>query len=85
MPMQTIISTDGRVVLPPDMMQALSLKAGDAVIFEDMGNGRYFLTTQPLRPILDIKALKGCVPYKGPPVSLEAMDAAIAANAGGGA
>jgi hypothetical protein len=35
-------------------------------------------TGQPL----DIKALKGCVSYKGPPVSLADMDAAIAMNAG---
>ena len=35
-------------------------------------------TGQPL----DIKALKGCVSYKGPPVSLADMDVAIAMNAG---
>ncbi len=80
--MQTIINADGHLVLPPSLMRVLSLKAGDAVTFEDIGDGRYVLTPLPIPRSLDIKALKGCVKYDGSPVSLADMEAAIAAHAG---
>ncbi len=76
--MEATITTKGQITLPKPLREALHLKTGDRVLFEELEDGTYSIT-----PITtSVKSLKGCVPYQGPPVTLEDMEKAIAENAG---
>ena len=76
--MEATITAKGQITLPKPLRDALHLKTGDRVLFEELEGGSYALT-----PITtDVQALKGCVSYHGPVKTLEEMEDAIAENAG---
>lgn len=76
--MEATITAKGQITLPKPLREALHLKTGDRVFFEELENGAYVLT--PLTT--DVQALKGCVSYQGPVKTLEELEEAIAENAG---
>lgn len=70
------VTSKGQVTIPIQVRTALGLEAGDRVEFVETGKGQYTLVPATG----SVKSLKGIVP-KGPkPVSIEAMNAAIAAR-----
>jgi antitoxin PrlF len=76
--MEATITVKGQITLPKALRDAMHLKTGDRVLFEELEGGTYIIT-----PITtDVQALKGCVSYQGPAKTLEEMEAAISENAG---
>lgn len=72
--MLSTMTTKGQVTIPKAARDALHLAPGDRVEFVLDDDGRLFLlsATRPVR------SLKGMLPKPATPVTLEAMDAAIA-------
>ncbi len=76
--MEATITAKGQITLPKPLREALHLKTGDRVLFEEQEDGGYVIT-----PITtDVRALKGSVAYQGAPKTLQDMEDAIATNAG---
>lgn len=69
--LESTITSKGRITLPKPIREALSLKTGDRVRYV-IDKGRVLIL--PVRPI---SWLSGALPYDGPPISLEEMNAAI--------
>ena len=78
MPTATITSK-GQITIPLKVRSDMGLSAGDRVEFVRMDDGHYAVVPASH----SIKALKGIVPRPDRPVSLEDMQAAIAAGATG--
>lgn len=76
MPTATITSK-GQITIPMKVRSDMGLAAGDRVEFVRMEDGHYAVVPASH----SIKALKGIVPRPDKPVSLEDMQAAIAAGA----
>lgn len=78
--MQATITSKGQVTLPKPIRDRLHLKRGDRIDFvlEDDGCLRIAPVTA------SVTRLKGMLPKPDAPVTLEAMDAAIARRAGRG-
>lgn len=76
--MESTISVKGQVTLPKALRDAMHLKVGDKVLFEEGSDGAYVIRPRTT----DVHMLKGCVSYHGMPQTLDQMDAAIALNAG---
>ena len=76
--MRATMTSKGQITIPKPARDALQLHPGDRVEFEFVfgDDGRLFLlsATRPL------ESLKGMLPKPARPVSLEEMDAAIAAS-----
>ncbi|MFN3960627.1 MAG: AbrB/MazE/SpoVT family DNA-binding domain-containing protein [Parvularculaceae bacterium] len=75
------LTSKGQLTLPKDVRQALGVGPGDQVNFVRMRDGNFALIVRPAA--LPVKRLKGIVRKPAKPVSLEAMDKAIAAGAKG--
>ncbi len=75
--MLATMTSKGQITIPKPAREALQLHPGDRVEFVFGDDGRLFLlsATQP------VSKLKGMLPKPARPVSLEAMDAAIASSA----
>ena len=73
----TTISTKGQVVIPKEIRDRLGWEPGTALQLEDRGD---CIVLRELRtvPLTTVDDLLGCLPYDGPPRSLEDMDEAIA-------
>lgn len=73
------ITSKGQITLPKAVREALGIGPGDRVDFVQMADGNFAVlpATQP------VKRLKGIIPRPKKPVSLQDMDAAIAAGAKG--
>jgi antitoxin PrlF len=76
--MESTISVKGQITLPKALRDALHLKVGDKVLFEEGSDGTYVIRPRTT----DVQMLKGCVSYQGAPQTLEQMDKAIAEHAG---
>lgn len=75
--MESALTSKGQVTIPKPMRDHLGLRPGDRVKFFIQPDGHVVIL-----PRIPISALKGIVPKrKGPPPSLEEMDAAIEAGA----
>jgi len=74
--MEAAITSKGQMTIPKAIREHLHVKAGDRVKFFVHPNG-----TVVLLPVLPITALRGIVPHRGRPVTLEEMDDAIATGA----
>jgi antitoxin PrlF len=74
--MEAAVTSKGQITIPKSIREHLRVKAGDRVKFFIHPDGTVVLL--PKRPIT---ALKGIVPPRERPVTLEEMDAAIAAGA----
>jgi len=73
------VTSKGQITIPMKVRTDMGLSAGDRVEFVRMDDGRYAVV--PASHL--VKALKGIVPHPDRPVSLEEMQAAIAAGATG--
>lgn len=68
--MEATLTTKGQITLPKLLRDALHLKSGDKIIFEEKMDGSF-----ALRPkTMDVSELKGMLSYRGPPKTLEEMD-----------
>jgi antitoxin PrlF len=76
--MESTLTTKGQITLPKVLRDALHLKTGDRVLFEELGEGTYIIKPRTT----DVRALKGSVSYQGAAKTLQEMEAAIAANIG---
>jgi antitoxin PrlF len=74
MPTATMTSK-GQFTMPAEMRAKLRLVPGSKVDFVEQADGSYALKTRTG----DIRRLKGIIKYNGPPVTLEDIDAGIAA------
>lgn len=75
----TILSTKGQVILPKAIRQRRRWDTGTRLIVEDTAEG-VLLKAAPLFAPTLIEDVYGCLPYAGPPKTLEDMDAGIAAE-----
>ena len=79
---QSTLTSKGQITLPAEVRRALELSAGDKVDFVRVAAGGYLLV--PIRT--DVRSLRGRISGRvARPVSLHAMDAAIAVGAAGAA
>lgn len=78
MPTATITSK-GQITIPQQVRSDMGLTTGDRVDFIRMEDGHYAVVPASY----SIKSLKGIVPRPAKPVSLDDMQAAIAAGATG--
>lgn len=76
----TVISTKGQVILPKAIRDLHHWPAGTRLTVEDTPDG-VLLKPVPVFHEADIDAVFGSLRYKGPPLSIEDMDAAIAREA----
>jgi antitoxin PrlF len=74
--MLATMTSKGQITIPKPARDALQLHPGDRVEFVFGDDGRLFLLSAT-RPLV---SLKGMLPKPAHPVSLEEMDAAIAAS-----
>ncbi len=74
--MQATLSSKNQATIPKRVREHLNLKAGDRFKFFLQPDGRVVIL-----PGIPISKLKGSVPRLEQPVSLKAMDEAIAAGA----
>jgi AbrB family looped-hinge helix DNA binding protein len=74
---ESTLTSKGQVTIPKEAREHLHLRPGDRVKFFIQPDGHVVIL-----PRLPASALRGMVPKrKGPPVSLDEMDKAIAAGA----
>lgn len=71
------MTTKGQITIPKAVREALGLATGSKVIFRLQADGSVSMSTEHPRAV----DLLGAIPYDGPPISQEQMDAAIADGA----
>lgn len=76
----TKVSTKGQVILPKAIREHRHWGAGTRLVVEETDEG-VLLRKAPLFPPSTVDQAFGMLAWKGEPKSLEAMDAAIAAEA----
>ena len=74
--METTLTTKGQITLPKGLRDAMHLKSGDKIVFEEVGDNQYILRPKTL----DVRLLKGIAAYQGEPKTIEDMEAAIQKN-----
>jgi AbrB family looped-hinge helix DNA binding protein len=67
------VTSKGQITLPSAIREQLCIEPGESVVFLPGENGEFRI--KRVGSILD---LEGCVPYSGPPVTIEQMDEAVA-------
>ncbi len=72
--MEATISSKGQVTLPKPLRDAMHLKAGDKLIFEETDEGGFFVTPR----LTDVRSLRGMIKYTGRPITIEEMNQGIA-------
>jgi AbrB family looped-hinge helix DNA binding protein len=70
------LTSKGQITIPASVRMALGVEAGDRVEFVEVETGRFELVAATQ----SVTALKGMVRKPKAPVSIEAMNAAIAAQ-----
>lgn len=70
------LTSKGQITIPASVRTALGVEAGDRVEFVEVEPGRFELVAATL----SVTALKGLVRKPKTPVTIEAMNAAIAAQ-----
>lgn len=73
------LSSKGQITIPARIRATLKVGTGDRVEFVEVAPGRYELVAATR----DVSVLKGMFEPPTKPVSIEQMNAAIAARAGG--
>jgi AbrB family looped-hinge helix DNA binding protein len=71
------VTSKGQITIPVEVRQKLGLQAGSRLTFEATDDGGYEIHAEGS----SVRDLKGSVPAPEAPVSLNDMDAAIAAGA----
>ena len=70
------VTSKGQITLPAEVRQALGVQPGEKIVFLPEVDGEF-----RVRRVGSILDLAGCVPYSGPPVTIEEMKQAIAEHA----
>lgn len=73
---RTVVSTKGQVVLPKEIRQRLHWRAGTELVVEERPDGVLLKSVQEKKG-LTVEDFAGIVKYKGPPKSVDEMNAAI--------
>ena len=73
---RTRISSKGQVVLPKEVRDRLGWSAGTELEVESEGDV-VVLRSRRVVPRTTLADVVGCIPYDGPPVSIEEMGAAV--------
>jgi antitoxin PrlF len=71
------ITSKGQITIPSSVRAALGVEAGDRVEFVEVSKGRF----EVIASTQSVTALKGLIPRRTTPVTIEAMNAAIAERA----
>jgi AbrB family looped-hinge helix DNA binding protein len=71
------ITSKGQITIPATVRAALGVEAGDRVEFVEVSKGRF----EVIASTQSVTALKGLIPRRTTPVTIEAMNAAIAERA----
>jgi AbrB family looped-hinge helix DNA binding protein len=71
--MESTLTVKGQITLPKSLRDALHLKTGDKIFFEESGEGAFILRPRTV----EVQMLKGCVAYKGAVKTLAEMEEAI--------
>ena len=79
-PTFTVVSTKGQVILPKTIRDRRRWPAGTRLTVEETADGVVLRPAQ-LFPRTDIKEVFGSLSYGGPALSIEEMNAAVAAEA----
>jgi AbrB family looped-hinge helix DNA binding protein len=77
----TLVSTKGQVILPKAIRDQRRWSAGTRLTVEETVDG-VLLRAAPLFPVTTIDEVVGILRHQGKPLSLDDMDAAVAAEAG---
>ena len=75
----TIVSTKGQVILPKAIRDRRRWRAGTGLTVEDTAEG-VLLKAAPLFPVTRLDDVFGSLPRSGPPMTIEEMEAGIAAE-----
>jgi AbrB family looped-hinge helix DNA binding protein len=75
----TTVSTKGQVILPKAIRQRRNWAAGTRLVVEDTPDG-VLLNAAPVFASTRPEDVAGILAYRGPPKTLEEMDAAITAE-----
>jgi AbrB family looped-hinge helix DNA binding protein len=78
--LSTIVSTKGQIILPKAIREQRHWHAGTRLVVEDTKDG-VLLRTAPVFPPTRGEDVFASLPYQGPPKTLAAMEAGIAAEA----
>ncbi len=70
------LSSKGQIVIPKSVRQEHGWSPGQEFIVEE-ADGGVLLRPRPRFPPTELEEVFGSLPYEGPPLSLEAMDAAV--------
>ena len=74
------ITSKGQITIPQEVREAMGVSAGNRIDFVRMDDGKFLMI-----PVTgSIKALKGIIPLRRKPATLEEMQAAIVAGASKG-
>jgi len=76
----TTVSTKGQVVIPKEIRDRLGWRPGTSLQIEERGD-RVVLRQSRRARRTTVDELSGCLPYNGPPKSVEEMDEGIARGA----
>ena len=74
------MTSKGQLTVPKEIRDALGLSAGSRVEFSPVGEGEWLVRAVPTHALAD---LAGAIRYRGPVVTLEEMEEAIAAGFAG--
>lgn len=74
------VTSKGQVTIPQEVRRAMGVSEGDRVEFVHMPDGGFVMR----RAARSIKELKGAVPLRRKPATLEEMQEAVVAGAGKG-
>ena len=71
------LTSKGQITIPAEVRESMGLHAGSRVVFVPTGSGGFEIYPEST----SVRELKGSVPSLGRPVTLDDMDAAVAAGA----
>jgi AbrB family looped-hinge helix DNA binding protein len=76
----TTLSTKGQIIIPQEIRRQHGWEPGLTLEVEEQGEN---LVLRPVRavPKTTVDDLLGCLPYQGPPKTLDEMDAGVAKGA----
>ena len=72
----TKLSSKGQIVLPSAMRHARQWKPGMTLTLEETSEGILLKAAKPF-PVTKIEDVFACLKYKGPPITIDAMNVAI--------
>jgi len=72
----TKLSSKGQIIIPKWLRDANQWKPGTEFVIINTGSGVLFKPSQPF-PATTLEEVVGCLPYDGPPHTVEEMNEAI--------